>query len=205
MAPEINIIRYDSEKTLFSILIPSIPERKNMFLPRLLDKLKPQLMNNPAEICILSDDRTLSIGEKRNQLLDMAQGKYIAYIDDDDIVTDDYVLQILSKASSEADVIVFDVWVTINGQQGKICKYGVEYQHKNEVEGYYRLPNHLMVHKKENVSAIRFKEINFGEDDEWAARVKPTITSQQRIKRTLYFYEYSSITSRSNNKKLNRR
>ena len=42
------------------------------------------------EILIQSDtDKT--IGEKRNELLERARGEYIAFIDDDDMIGEDYI------------------------------------------------------------------------------------------------------------------
>ncbi len=48
-----------------------------------------------TELEIYSNDNVnISIGEKRNLLLDVAKGKYIAFIDDDDSITEHYFKEI---------------------------------------------------------------------------------------------------------------
>lgn len=180
-----------------SILVLSLLERRSTFLPRLLDSLDRQVRGRPVEVLVLMDNGRREIGEKRNQLKAMARGAYICYIDDDDRIAEHYVDAILSALTTGPDVVVFDAWVTLDGKAGKICKYGYEFNPANRREAYYRKPNHLMVHKRQNVRAIPFKEISLGEDDEWAARVAPHIKSQVRIDDTLYYYEYNRSTSRS--------
>ena len=202
MEPEITNIKGDnSSLILFSVLIPSIEERKNTFLKRLLLLLEPQIEDKQVEICIISDNGEMSIGSKRNMLIDISKGLYFAFIDDDDLISSNYIENILEQISYSPDSIVFDAWVTLNGKNGKVCKYGIEYHYNNSNDAYYRLPNHLMVHKKSNVENILFLNVNYGEDDEWAARVKNSILKQVRINKVLYYYQYSTFTSRSGNNK----
>lgn len=179
-----------------SILICSLPDRA-FFLLKLLNILNPQIVNKPVELLILTDNKTMKIGEKRNKLIEMAKGKYITFIDDDDIIEPDYVENILSKIQYDPDCIVYDVFVRMNGVDDRLCKYGHEFQNINTSLCYFRYPNHLMVHKKENIKNIKFLEVNFGEDNEWATRITPTIKRQERIYKVLYRYEYSSTTSQA--------
>lgn len=76
----------------FSILIPCIPERMNM-AAQLYRKLHQQIADAKAnvEVLCLIDDCRMSVGTKRQKLLDIARGDYIAFVDDDDDVTDRYV------------------------------------------------------------------------------------------------------------------
>ena len=39
----------------------------------------------------------MSVGEKRNKLINMAKGEYFSFIDDDDLVSEEYVDQVLIK------------------------------------------------------------------------------------------------------------
>ncbi len=185
-------------KILLSVLILSIPERHKTYLPRVLEHLSTQTQNKPVEILVFTDNMKRNIGEKRNQLIALAKGEYFCFVDDDDKLAPNYIEKILDALASRPDCVVFDVWVTLNGKSGKICKYGKEFVHENKASAYYRKPNHLMVHKKENVKDIKFLNINFGEDDDWAARAVAKIQTQVRINEVLYYYEYSRSTSRSN-------
>jgi hypothetical protein len=74
---------------LWSILIPTIETRAH-FLERLLSVLTPQVVDG-VEILIEKDDGESKIGAKRNRLIGRATGDYVCGIDDDDLVTSDYV------------------------------------------------------------------------------------------------------------------
>ena len=65
---------------LFSILICSLFRRKE-FLERLNLVLLPQC-NDLVEVLYEIDNGEISIGTKRNRLLDRSTGKYIAFIEE---------------------------------------------------------------------------------------------------------------------------
>ena len=193
----LNIVSKVNKKEIdLSILICSLTERRNIFLDRLLSKLEPQVQNKNVEILVFSDNAKRSIGQKRNDAIEMANGKYTCFIDDDDLISDDYVDLILKEIRDwSPDVIVFDALITFDDQRPKIVKYGREFDYCEKEEAYYRHPNHLMVHKKSNITEW-FKDIKTGEDDEWASRMLSRIVTQSRIDKILYFYEYRTTTKK---------
>jgi glycosyltransferase involved in cell wall biosynthesis len=75
-----------------SILICTLPLRLE-FLQRLEKILKPQL-NEHVQV-LINADTDMEIGKKRNKLISQAEGEYACFIDDDDLVTKDYVSKIL--------------------------------------------------------------------------------------------------------------
>ncbi len=97
-----------------SILICHLYERDKQ-LARLLDRLLPQIgitepvrltfgaessamhqfRNKECEIIILSDNRQQTIGAKRNKLLAMASGDFVAFADDDDLLDVHYCRKII--------------------------------------------------------------------------------------------------------------
>ena len=182
--------------TQLSILICSLLERKDTFLSKLLDNINQQIVNKPVEVLILIDNANRPVGTKRNDLLKLAKGKYVSFIDDDDRISNDYVDSILQEINEwEPDVIVFDAIISFNGNYPKLVKYGREYDYCEKPEAYYRHPNHLMVHKKENITEY-FKDIKTGEDDEWALRMLPRIVTQSRIDKVLYYYDFNEFTKK---------
>ena len=52
-----------------------------------------------------------------------------------------------------------------------------------------------MAHRKENITEL-FKELKYGEDDEWALRMLPRIVTQSRIDKVLYYYDYDTSTKK---------
>ena len=109
------ITRYhESPSPMLSVLICTIPQRAEM-LAHLLAKFDAQ--EHPAvEVVVGSDRCVMSIGAKRQWLLENAEGKYVTFIDDDDMVADDYSASIVAAAASDADVITFKQSATVNRQ-----------------------------------------------------------------------------------------
>jgi SAM-dependent methyltransferase len=185
-----------TEEIQLSILICSLLERSETFLNKLIKNINSQIINKPVEVLILTDNANRPVGTKRNDLLKLAKGKYVSFIDDDDRISNDYVDLILNEINEwNSDVIVFDAEISFNGHNHKLVKYGREYDYCEKPDAYYRHPNHLMVHKKENITEY-FKDIKTGEDDEWALRMLPRIVTQSRINKILYYYDYNTSTKK---------
>jgi glycosyltransferase involved in cell wall biosynthesis len=74
-----------------SILICSLPGRIK-YLSELLNVLNPQI---EGEEIIINIDKYKTIGAKRNDLLNASKSDYVCFIDDDDMVSEDYLDEIL--------------------------------------------------------------------------------------------------------------
>lgn len=185
-----------------SILVPSVAERRNTFLPKCLDMLYRQLESLPiehqkeVEILFLVDNKERMLGSKRNNLIDLAQGEYISFIDDDDRIEPDYISSLLKATESKADVITFQVSVSLNGEESKICYYSNKYaKDYNSVNAYHRLPNHICCVKKEIALKVPFLNIKNGEDSAYSKQLKPHLRTQNEINRVLYHYDYNEKTT----------
>jgi hypothetical protein len=173
---------------LLSVLIPTIPGRERK-LHELRKRLDPQVARSDVELLVLHDDRVMTIGEKRNKLRSMARGRYVVFVDDDDMVTEDYVTSILSEVFAGADVINFSVRVEGHGPP-KLCRYGLTLQHADLKSEYRRKPNHLMAWKREVAMAVPFPDLRHGEDTRWAEEVAKHARSERTISRVLYTYQF---------------
>lgn len=177
-----------------SILICTLAERIVKF-NRLKEILLPQIekFKNDVEVIIACDNRDNSIGHKRNYLVSEANGEYITFIDDDDTVSDNYIELLLYKIKLAPDVIVFDAFRYSNGTRDRLVKYGIEFKHdSNTSHTYYRIPNHLMCVKTELAKRVPFKQVNFGEDSDYAKRLLPLLKTQERINEILYSYLFNT-------------
>lgn len=189
----------DKQQIKLSLLVCSLHSRKDKF-KRLTDILQPQIkkFDGLVEVIVAVDEKENSIGSKRNYLMNLSNPYldskgYLTFIDDDDTVSDNYVELLLEAMQADTDVIVFDALRYVDGTVDKAVKYGIEYgkdYHDNKF--YYRIPNHLMCVKKELALQVPFKEINFGEDSDYAKRLLPLLKTQARIDRILYSYLYNS-------------
>lgn len=180
---------------LLSVLIPTVPERLG-FLSHQIVALTKQIGNNKqVEILTLLDNKQRTTGKKRNDLLALAQGKFVAFVDDDDTLTPDYISSLLTtiKENPDADCIVFDVvYHDTATDRRTLCKFGTEYEHcyREDLDQYHRKPNHVMCYSRELAVNTQYPDTSFGEDDSWGRKACQGINKQARIDKALYIYDY---------------
>ena len=193
-----------TEKTsiLYSLLIPSIPSRVRSQLVPLLDRLCAQAEPYPeVEILVWTDNKRRSMGEKRDDLVQLAHGKYLSFSDDDDDVSDDFIQSVVEKIRErpDADVIVFDQSVTLNGEPFQV-KFGVEYENEptrrgpdGQWEDIHRKPFHCCVWRSELAKMERFPDIQYYEDWAWCEKVLRHVKVQARIPKVLHRYRWDEF------------
>jgi len=181
---------------LLTVGILSVPRRLQM-MSTLVAELTKQVEGRPVEILCLLDNWVRSIGAKRNAIIQLAQGSFLTFVDDDDWIEPNYIESLLAsiQANADADCIVFDVMVHGWGGQPKVCRYGKEYHYSEDVEAFYRLPNHLMCHKTENCRRFPFPDISYWEDTQFSDAIATAIAKQVRIPAALYQYRFSAADS----------
>ena len=153
-----------------------------------------------VEILGLLDNQTLTVGSKRNKLLDIATGDYITFIDDDDRVTSDYISEIMKALAyyPGVDVINYDLMLQHGGLNKEIlCTYDKDVVSSGYVstDVYIGPGSHTNVWRRDLVKDIRFKDVNFGEDMDWAERAAQKAKTQHKIERVLYHYNFSPLES----------
>lgn len=179
---------------IWSILICTMPKRAH-FLEQLLSTLTPQIEESDGlvDIIIESDDGVMTIGEKRNLLVSKCQSEYSSFIDDDDLVSYNYVNAHLMKLVSNPDGIGFKGRITQDGKRGQ------EFIHKGDIKAwqtlngtFYRPLNHLNVVKNEYRIQAPFPKINMGEDKAQSDDMTKFIKNYEYIDEVMYFYRYVS-------------
>lgn len=119
---------------ILSLLIATVKEREEQF-KKLLEEFERQIKEfdliEKVEICFIQDNKEITIGDKRNQLLDMANGRWIVFFDDDDWPSD-YYLPIVVKAleDNDPDCLGFKIKMTTNGTNVQWCDHSL--RHKKE-------------------------------------------------------------------------
>lgn len=171
-----------------SILICSLYERE-FLLNRLLEVLKPQITSE-IEYIIDVDNGEVTTGFKRNRLLEKATGEYISFIDDDDLISKDYVSKIFNATRTSPDCCGMEGLITF--QKRKITRKFIhtikctEWYEKDHV--YYRCPNHLSPVKRIHAITTKFPDITVGEDHDYSNRLRPLLKTEIYIDGPIYFY-----------------
>ena len=76
-----------------------------------MQKLEEQIGDREdVEILSIMDNKSFGISEKRNELLKLARGSHLTWIDDDDDVAENYVDRLVEtiERNPEVDVISFN-------------------------------------------------------------------------------------------------
>ena len=184
---------------LLTILVPTVPSRINYFYPRIMKQLLDQTKKyNNIELVSFFDNKKRTIGKKRDEMLKLAQGKYVTFVDDDDRLSNDYVDEIMNAiTNNDVDCIVYNVICCVNNGKNKLCKYGIEFEY-GDINGgleWRGKPAHTMIWKRSIAIKHNYSNRQNGEDMDWVKRAYLDIKTQHRIDKTLYYYDANYATT----------
>jgi len=179
-----------------SILICHLESRKP-FLERLLKILEVQKEVFPIgyiEI-IINPHPTDSIGRKRNDLLNAASGEYVAFIDDDDRISDNYIWFLFEGIKRGVDCCSLKGIITEDNKNPKTFIHSIKYDSWFEKDNiYYRNANHLNCVKSSIAKQMKFPEKNHGEDRSYSEQLLKSglLKTEHYIRDVIYYYDYRS-------------
>lgn len=185
---------------ILTIMIPTTPDRERSFW-KLMFELEYQIENNGfkgmVEIVYLCDNKEISVGRKRQLLLEMAKGDFVVGIDSDDFVHPDYIGDIVStliKNKDNIDHVGFEEDCLINGERSKSI-FSIRHQQWDENKDGYdhiRCANPKSVIRREKALLVGYEDMRFGEDRVFSEAVTPLLVGEVYIDKPLYKYIHVS-------------
>ena len=185
---------------LLSILLPTIHDHQLPFA-KLITEITNQLAKNgiwnEIEVLYELDDRTMSIGNKRQLLLERSQGDFVVFIDSDDWIPHDYCLTLwaIIKENTGIDCIGFMQQCSYNGRKNGIACLSNEWDRWGERVhnyDYVRTPFFPNPIRREIALEIGYRDMRFGEDKDFSDRLKASglIKNEYCIDKIMYYYQY---------------
>ena len=197
---------------VLDILICTLPARAERFAA-LAAKLQGQIdaadLGDCVSVLSECDDGKLSIGAKRNRLLDRASADYVCFVDDDDDVAPlggqevPYVRLMVDGIRRErgrrvgADTPVPDcvgIVGAVRRTDGtwKSFKHSMAFAVAETRDCYFRPPNHLNPVRLELIRShgIRFTDKSHGEDSDYSGMIRSLelLKSEQFVEECAYWY-----------------
>jgi len=171
-----------------SILICSLEERCKQLINLLTDLYKQ--VTPEVEVLTNIDNRQKTTGAKRNELLLRAKGDYIAFVDDDDKVAENYISRILEAVRTNPDCVGMEGFITFTSKGiTKKFIHSIQYNTWFEKDGiYYRCPNHLSPVRRELALKAMFPDITVGEDRQYSERLRSLLKTEVYLETPIYFY-----------------
>lgn len=155
---------------------------------------KARYRHKPSiEILFEEDEKQMSIGAKRQKLLERAKGEYIVYFDSDDYPKPNYIKDIAKALEVKPDCLGFKIEMTTNGKNKQTCIHSLSYKNWHEKGGvYYRNVTHFNPVKRELALQVGFKDLRFGEDKDYSDRLTLLCHKEIFIDEFLFEYRYTT-------------
>jgi len=181
--------------TLLSILVPQLPQRDST---ELIKNLHEQAKGYNVEVLTMKDHTKSGI--KRRCLTLQANGEYICFVDDDDIVAPDYVSSIVKGLTSKPDLLTFNIEMT---NVNRLEKWDMSGEEDNRKQGIMT-SNHLCVWKTCLAQLVPWcSSLGPADDLLWYEPLHRFIKlmgmqlSKVHLNTTLYYYQYNSLTTQN--------
>lgn len=180
-----------------TILTPAITERREL-RQVLSNEIKKQIGELPVEHIVLEDSGEISVGEKMARAFQDIAGEYVCVVDDDDMITPNYIASILAALENDPDVVTFQVLRTDIKKIWDL-RTGVEDGTASNDERSVMMANHLCVWKTALAQRVPWLPLRYASDVFWYQllnRSKADIY-EVRIPDVLYHYRFNAEKTRN--------
>lgn len=178
----------------WAILIPTVVNRVDQFA-RLRDCLAPQVAkyDGDIEVVVLWNNYERELSELRQLMIETVEADYLNFIDDDDLVSDDYCDQIYPLLDGKVDYIGFRVGFYQNGQKQKPVIHSLKCEGwYDDFEGFYRRGTLINPTKRTLMLEAGFKHSDYRkgipEDITYAQRVDTLLKTEHFVDKEVHIY-----------------
>lgn len=184
---------------LLSILIPTTPDREESFrhlLAHLTYQIQTNNLDDVVELQWDLDNKEKSIGKKRDDLYQLANGLYSVQWDSDDWMHDDGIklmIQAILRGNQQASCITYQEHCIINGNI-EFSNFSLKYDDWHENPKcpagfkYARTPFTKTPILTQLCRKVGVADMRYGEDHDFARRVNPLLGSEVHIDEFIYQY-----------------
>lgn len=200
---------FDLKKILpkLSILTTGIFSRIEL-LKTLCANIQEQIINNnlegQIEHIILLDNKIQTIGRKRNNLLQASLGQFVAFIDDDDIISNNYVASLIEAINNnpEVDVITFKQRCVVNNDPESMVIFSLKNNNDPYIPGHIimRKPYHMCAWNRNIALKCNVPSHSYIEDSAWLNQLWQHATKEFFIDKILHTYIYNETVTTCNSK-----
>lgn len=161
----------------WSILVPTVPARtgeRGFLLENLYDQVSRY---DDIEVLVLEDNLSRQYGPKMQAMITLAQGEYLNFVDDDDVIPGDYVERIRAALDEGTDCVGFRAQVrTFNGAwEDVVFRHDIREWHTDIGNGevkHYRSPQHLTPIRSDIVRTVSWADCgHYGADNVWSNKM----------------------------------
>ena len=142
----------------------------------------------------------------QEQRRDIARGTFVAYVDDDDTVSPDYVASLVAvikiattstaSPTDQVDVITFEQFARVDDAHAKIV-FGLRQQNQPFVPDteVQRAAWHVCAWRRSVAILSHFPESNYGEDWAFAEPLNRIARASIHLDKVLHYYRFNSATT----------
>ena len=188
----------------WTILIPTLGERGRSFTA-LIDRLMPQVDAFAGRVKVLAfwNNGQPGLPEIRQRLVEAVDTDYLSFIDDDDMVPEDFVSSIVAALESRPDYVGFKVRYLADGHDRGEVDHSLRHGTWAEERNPYRLIrdiSHINPMRSEVAKVVDFRVVERGqvEDRPWVAQIRDagSLKTEVYLDRVMYEYRWDRRGSR---------
>lgn len=186
----------------WSILVPTLGERRPLF-ERLMAGLLPQTEPYGGRVRVVGrhNDGSPSLPKIRQSLVNSCTSDYLCFVDDDDLVSPDYVDEVMSALGTRPDYVGFQVQCYSDGAPIAVAYHSLEFKYWRNLRGRFeRDISHINPIRSALARKADFTVTRAGgaEDRAWATQLRRArvLKTEVVVPRILYHYLYAPRSSR---------